>query len=116
MSVDKAYKQLTEERKIPTMPFRQVHIPMIVNGTKTQTSRGRCLWEEGDTVEVVLYEPNQATVKIKQILQKKLKDFTEEDAKREGGYTLKEFKKVWKSIHGEWNENQTVSCIIFQKV
>jgi hypothetical protein len=45
-----------------------------------------------------------------------LKYFDEEDAKREGGYTLEEFKKVWKEIHEEWDENQIVYVISFERV
>jgi hypothetical protein len=45
-----------------------------------------------------------------------LKYFDDEDAKREGGYTLKQFKQLWKETHGEWDEGQLVYVIRFEKV
>jgi hypothetical protein len=44
-----------------------------------------------------------------------LADFTEEDARKEGGYTLEQFREVWKNLHGEWNENEFVYVIQFAK-
>ena len=47
--------------------------------------------------------------------RKRLGDFTPEDAKREGGYTLPEFKKVWEQIHDqEWDDSETVYVIKFE--
>ena len=39
---------------------------------------------------------------------------TGEDAAREGGYTLDEFKEVWEDLHGEWNPNESVYVIKFK--
>jgi len=55
-------------------------------------------------------------LRITSIERKRLKYFDEEDAKREGGYTLEEFKKMWKAFHGEWDENQLVYVMHFEKV
>ena len=49
------------------------------------------------------------------IERKRLADFTEEDARKEGGYTLEQFREVWKNLHGEWNENKFVYVIQFAK-
>ena len=55
-----------------------------------------------------------ADLEVQNVYRKKLGEFNEEDAKREGGYTLNEFKQVWKAIHGEWNPNESVYIITFR--
>ena len=67
-------------------------------------------------MRAAIYEPHVADLRITSIERKRLKYFNEEDAKREGGYTLKEFKHKWKETHGEWDENQLVYVIHFEKV
>jgi hypothetical protein len=48
--------------------------------------------------------------------RKRLKYFDKEDARREGGYSLEEFRKMWIENHGEWDEDQLVYIIRFEKV
>lgn len=96
--------------------FRKNHIDMIKNGKKTQTTRFWHNAREGDKVDVHLHEPNVSKVEILTKEKKKLKDFTEDDAKREGGYTLEEFKDVWRQIHGSWNPNSEVIVYKFKVV
>lgn len=67
-------------------------------------------------MRAVVWEPNVADLRITSIERKKLKYFNDEDAKREGGYTLEQFKKVWKKTHGEWDEDQLVYVILFEKL
>jgi hypothetical protein len=40
---------------------------------------------------------------VASIEKKALGDLTEEDAKAEGGYSLNDFKAVWKQVHTVWN-------------
>ena len=54
-------------------------------------------------------------LRIVSVERKRLKYFTNEDAKKEGGYTLEEFKKNWKDTYGLWNENDLVYMIHFEK-
>ncbi len=49
-----------------------------------------------------------AYLKISTVERKRLADFTEEDAKAEGGYTLEEFRKRWIERYSVWNPNQRV--------
>lgn len=91
----------------------------LVNGSKTQTSRISIpdpKIKAGATVHAVVWEPRVADLRITSIERKKLKYFDEEDAKREGGYTLTEFKKTWRKVHEEWDENQLVYVIHFEKI
>jgi hypothetical protein len=39
---------------------------------------------------------------------------TEEDALKEGDFTLSEFKSLWKNLCGIWNENEVVWVIEFE--
>jgi hypothetical protein len=70
----------------------------------------------GAIVHAVVWEPQIADLRISSIERKKLRYFDEEDAKREGDYTLEGFKQKWRKMHGEWNENQLVYIVRFEKV
>jgi ParB family chromosome partitioning protein len=99
--------QLTAEDKKP-----------ILDGAKTQISRISIpdpKLKTGTVVHATIWEPHVADLRIISIERKRLKYFDEEDAKREGGYTLEKFKKMWKETHGEWDENQLVYVIHFEK-
>jgi len=102
------------------MPFRLNHMEPILKGVKTQTSRKGIpdpKVKVGAIVHASIWEPHFADLIITSIERKKLGEFTEEDAKREGGYTLDEFKEAWESIHGEgsWNPDEVVNVIHFKK-
>jgi ParB family chromosome partitioning protein len=100
------------KEKRPTMPFQLKHAEMIKKGTKTQTSRKSIdvRIREGTPFEVwTCY----TTASVDKIQRKKLGDFTDDDAKREGYDTLEEFKEVWKGLHGRWDDNETVYAIQF---
>lgn len=118
---ERPVEELIEEvAKIPyELPFRLAHMKPILDDMKTQTSRTGIRDPKvkvGAIVHAAVWEPHFADLRIMSIERKRLKYFDEEDAKREGGYTLEEFKKVWKDIHGEWDENQLVYVISFEKV
>ncbi|MDH5376220.1 MAG: ParB/RepB/Spo0J family partition protein, partial [Candidatus Bathyarchaeota archaeon] len=81
----------------------------LLDGTKTQTSRINVpdpKVKVGAIVHAAIWEPHIADLRVTSIERKKSRYFDEEDAKREGGYTLEEFKKKWEETHGEWDENQ----------
>jgi len=92
---------------------------LLLEGIKTQTSRTDMpdpKVKVGATVHAAIWEPQVVDLRITSIERKRLRYFDEEDAKREGGYTLEEFRKNWKKAHGEWDENQLVYVIHFEKV
>jgi ParB/RepB/Spo0J family partition protein len=100
------------------LPFRISHMDPILNGIKTQTSRKGIPDPKvrvGAKIHAAVWEPHFAELRIISIERKRLGDFTEEDARREGGYTLEQFEEVWKNLHGEWNENESVIVIQFAK-
>lgn len=100
------------------MQFESIDKDPLLKGVKTQTSRLNLpdiKVKTGATVRAAIWEPHVADIRITSIERKRLKYFNEEDAKREGGYTLEQFKKLWKRNHGEWDENQLVYVIHFEK-
>ncbi|VVB61122.1 Nucleoid occlusion protein [uncultured archaeon] len=115
---NKSIKELVEEveQEPAELIFRLSHMKPILDGIKIQTSRKSLdpKIREGAIIRANLWQPAFADLIVKKIEKKKLGDFTEEDAKREGGYTLEEFKEVWKNLHGNWDPNETVNTIIFK--
>jgi ParB family chromosome partitioning protein len=101
------------------MQFEAVDKEPLLKGIKTQTSRTNIpdpKIKAGAMVCAAIWEPHVADLRITSIERKRLKYFDEEDAHREGGYTLEEFKKLWKKTHGEWDEDQLVYVIHFGKI
>ena len=100
------------------MEFEAVDKEPLVKGLKTQTSRTGMpdpKIKAGAIVQAAIWEPHVMDLRITSIERKKLKYFDEEDAKREGGYSIEQFKKIWKKSHGDWDENQLVYVIHFEK-
>ncbi len=101
------------------LPFRLAHIEAIKAGKKTQTTRKGLPssgLKGGSLVYASAYEPQALKVRIMSVERKRLGDFDEQDAHREGGYSLAQFKKVWETIHGEeWKPDQRVYVIQFEK-
>jgi ParB/RepB/Spo0J family partition protein len=101
-----------------SLPFRLSHMQPIIDGSKMQTSRKGIpdpKVKVGAVIQAAVWEPHFADLEITSIEKKRLGQFTEEDAKREGGYTLDEFKNVWKGIHGNWNDRDLVYVIQFKR-
>jgi len=101
------------------LSFRLDSVQPILSGVKTQiTKKGipDAKIKTGAVVHAAVWEPHFADLRIVSVERKRLKYFTEEDAKAEGSYTLEEFKKMWKNQHGEWNENELVYIIHFEKM
>lgn len=115
--IEEAIEEVTEAPC--ELQFTVADKKLILNGTKTQTSRPSIpdpKVKPGAIVHASIWEPHIADLRIASIERKRLKYFDEEDAKREGGYTLEEFRKLWKETYGEWDENQLVYIIHFEKI
>jgi len=113
--VEAIFREVVEEAPI-FLPFSRVHADAIVKGAKTQTSRKAKEPRLQPSVIVRAQVTHFADLEIAAVYRKKLGDFDDEDAMREGGYTLDEFKEVWKELHGEWNPNESVYVIQFKLV
>jgi hypothetical protein len=118
---DKAVEEIISEvTNAPyEMQFTAIDKEHLLNGTKTQTSKTSIpdpKIRPGAVVHAAIFEPHVAELRITSVERKRLKYFDEEDAKREGGYNLIQFKKMWKETHGEWDEDQLVYIIRFDIV
>ena len=56
-----------------------------------------------------------AHILITRKFQERLGDISEEDAKKEGGYTPETFRQAWIDINGDWNPDELVWVYEFQK-
>jgi ParB/RepB/Spo0J family partition protein len=115
-SIRQIFKEVVEAPY--EMPFRLTHMKPIIEGTKTQTSRKGLPDPKvvvGAIVYAAVWEPHFANLRVTSIERKRLGDFTEDDARKEGGYTLEEFKKVWRDLHGDWDDDAIVCVIGFQR-
>jgi len=113
--VKQIFQEVVEEAPV-FLPFSKTHADVIVKGIKTQTSRKTKGPRLQPGVIVRAQVTHFADLQIADVYRKKLGDFDDEDAKREGGYTLEEFKEVWKELHGEWNPNESVYVMRFKLV
>jgi len=99
--------------------FRREHIDLVIAGVKTVTRRhhkrprkaGRDYAIKSDWVTDTGHR-----IKIDKVYEQRLGDMTEEDAEKEGGYTLEEFKVVWEQIVGPWDPDEVVTVYVFHLV
>jgi ParB family transcriptional regulator, chromosome partitioning protein len=98
----------------PVMPFNHRHYKAVVAGKKTQSTRRRldAGLKEGSIVRAVV--THFADLAIERITRKRLRDFTEEDAQREGGYTLDQFKERWIRLYGGWSPDEQVYLVQYK--
>ena len=83
--------------------FQPEHIEKNINGEKTESRR---LWEKQRVKEGSLQQQKKKIftkehfgyLRIEKVHQELLLDITEEGAKREGGYTIEEYLKLWFEI------------------
>ena len=113
--VQEIFQRMVDEAPV-LLPFSKKHADDILVGRKTQTSRKGVYpnIKPGRIVRAAI--THFADLEIVDVHRKKLGDFDESDAQREGGYTLDQFKQVWKGLHGGWNPNEVVSIIRFRLV
>jgi len=111
--IQAVFREVVEEAPI-FLPFSKAHADAILKEIKTQTSRKAKdpRLQEGVTVRAQI--THFADLEVTDVYRKKLGDFDDEDAKREGGYTLDEFREVWKALHGAWNPDEAVYVIRFR--
>jgi len=114
-SVAQVFHEVVDEAPI-YLPFSKHHADSVLKNGKTQTSRKAKdpKLQPGSIVRAQI--THFADLEITDVYRKKLGDFDEEDAKREGGYTLDQFREVWKSLHGQWNPNESVYVIRYRVI
>lgn len=110
---------LTEIKEEPAeLTFQPDDMEPILKGEKTQLSSPDApdaKIKVGADICASVYVPHFADLHVLSVERKRLRYFDEQDAKREGYANLAEFKRAWKKKHGQWNDNQLVHIIHFQK-
>jgi ParB family chromosome partitioning protein len=111
--VGQIVQDVTREAR-PTIVFNHRHYKAVVEGVKTQTTRRRPdpQIQEGTIVRAAV--SHFADLEVTRVKRKRLGEFTESDARREGGYTLAEFRDYWRRVNGEWNPDEVVYLIEFE--
>lgn len=111
---------LTEIKEEPReLTFETNDMEPILKGAKTQltcSSAPNSKIKTGVTVQASVYVPHFADLRIVSVERKRLRYFDEEDAKREGYASLAEFKRVWRKKRGEFDDNELVHIIRFEKI
>jgi len=113
-------KVIEEVKEAPyEMHFMAEDKKALLDGAKTQIAMASTpdpKIKASAIVHASIFEPHIADLRVTSIERKKLRYFDEEDAKREGDYTLEEFKRKWRKMYGEWDEDQLVYIIHFEKI
>lgn len=93
------------------MIFREEHIKKILKGEKTMTRRRHKYPRKVGKVYRIQrsrYDWTDIRILITRAFQQRLGDITPEDALKEGGYTIEEFRKVWEEINGSWDPEEII--------
>ncbi len=120
-SPDRKVEEILSEIKAEPLElfFEPADIEPILGGAKMQTvsrSAPDPKIKTDSTVHASIYVPHFADLRIVSVERKRLRFFDAEDARREGHPSLAEFKRAWKKKHGEWDENELVHIIRFEKI
>ena len=99
--------------------FKPYHIRLILNGQKTQTRRiwKKCRCRVGSVhlaKTQMLSKEYFAKLLITRVWRDWVGNISREDARKEGGYTLKGFKDIWKEINGHYDPDEVVWAIEFE--
>jgi ParB/RepB/Spo0J family partition protein len=112
-SVEKIVRDASREPRA-TLAFTHRHYQAVVDGSKTRTTRRRAdpRIETGTVVRADVIQ--FADLEVTDVERKRLADFTEDDAREEGSYTLEEFRELWRRSYGGWNPDEIVTIIRFK--
>lgn len=108
------------------MLFQDDHIAAIREGRKTATRRD---WDDGYNARPSPGDVRMATthlfesddecdcyIRVLDVYQEPLGDMDQEDARKEGGYSLDDFREAWAEINDEWDPDQVVDVVEFEYV
>jgi ParB family chromosome partitioning protein len=120
-SVDEVIDEVADEAiELPiTLHFAAEDKKSLIEGLKTQVSspdKPHQNIKAGAIVHAMVWEPDVATLRIMSVERKKLRYFNNEDAEREGYASLAQFKKKWQETHRQWDDDQLLYIIRFQRI
>ena len=100
--------------------FQKRFIPLILDGSKTQTRRP--LYENNIKVGDILAlrapwsRKTYGLIDIVRVYEHPIGEITEEEVEREGFKSLAEFKKAWGRIYGDINGREVIRVYEFRVV
>jgi len=107
------------------MLFKPDHIKAIREGVKTATRRD---WADGYhrpspgdvrmavTEMFTTDEECDCYVRVTDVYQEPLGGMNHEDARKEGGYDMADFREAWEEINGKWDQELVVDVVEFEYV
>lgn len=116
-AVDEIIKKVAEEPS--DLEFPAEDKKPIMDGLKTQVSQLYApdpKLKAGTEVFATIHQPRFAKLRIRSIERKRLRYFDSDDVKREGYKSMTEFQQSWRHAHGDWDEEQLVYVIHFEKL
>jgi ParB/RepB/Spo0J family partition protein len=102
------------QQSIPTLPFSHRNYRSILDGVKTQTTRRRLDPSINAGKTVMASVTRFAELEIESVRRCRLRDITEEDARREGAPSLADFQDQWRRQYGGWDAEETVYLVKFK--
>jgi len=110
--VSQLVQEASEETR-PTLTFNHRNYKAIMAAEKTQTTRRRLdpSLRPGTIVRAAV--SYFADLEITDVIKKRLSELTPEDAAREGGYTLQQFREMWERQIGPWDPAESVYLVQF---
>jgi len=106
------------ESRPAELDFRMADARHILRGEKVQVS-GHYSPDEmeklkpGSLIQASIMEPHFADLKVKNRTIKKLREFTDADARMEGYVDLDGFKRAWAEANGRWDPEDMVDIVQF---
>ena len=102
------------------MLFQPEHIDQIRTGEKTATRRD---WDRPQAVAGNVYQATtdmfvshdecDCYIRATDVYQQPLGEMSERDAQLEGGYSLAEFRDLWRDLNGAWDPDALVTVVEF---
>lgn len=109
-------KIIEEMRPEPELVFWEEFRKPILKGRKTVTIRPTSpKVKEGDVAWAHFTDPKAFKLKIAKVERRVLGELTDDDLKGEGVKSLKEYEKIWRRIHDQWNPKKKVYVVRFEK-
>ncbi len=95
--------------------FDKEYVDLIIKGEKTTTvRRGIKSYPVGKLVELTVNYKPFTIAKVKKVVVKRVKELTDEDAKRDGFNSREELISALKRIYGDIAEEEFVTIVHFE--